>query len=552
LIANFALDQFFIVMIYDVAILIGNWFGSNAYLQGNPANIFLNFGNRNAKNQGNFSILPRNNKLQTILSYIENEYVDTVNIAELTEAAIPEIVQQLDPHSVYIPARELQKYNEPLKGNFSGIGIQFNMMDDTVAVINTIPNGPSEMVGLLPGDRIVLVDDTLIAGVNFSTDQVIRRLKGEKGSLVKVSVYRRGNDELLDFEIIRDDIPLYSVDVSYMISEKTGYIKISNFSQTTFDEFMNGVKVLHNKGMSRLILDLRGNGGGLMEPATNIADQFLEGKKMIVYTMGKNRPKFEIFSTNQGELKNDEVIILIDEFSASASEILAGAIQDNDRGMIIGRRSFGKGLVQEQTEFTDGSALRLTIARYYTPTGRSIQKPYELGDEKYYEDLSSRFENGEFINPDSIHFADSLKFTTPGGKTVYGGGGIMPDIFIPFDTTGFSDYFTSVRSKLLVYRFAFDYTEKYREKLSGLKDHEKVVSYLEKNTNYFNDFIYFADKKGVKPVWTDIRKSEMIIRTQIKAYIARNLLDNEGYFPIIKEIDQTLLEAIRIFEEDNN
>jgi carboxyl-terminal processing protease len=532
-----------------IGILIGNWYGANLYKSGSTGNTLINLKSSQLKDGDlSFSLLPRTNKINSILSYIENEYVDTVDLGKLTEAAIPEMISKLDPHSIYIPARDLQRFNEPLMGNFSGIGIQFNMIEDTVAVVNTIPNGPSEIVGIMAGDRIVEVDDTLIAGLNLSTDQVIRKLKGKKGSIVRVGVIRRGEKEMLEFEIVRDDIPLYSVDVSYMISDSVGYMKISNFSQTTYREFIEGVEELHAEGMKKFIVDLRGNGGGVMDAATNIADQFLEENKLIVYTQGKNRPRYDIFSTSKGVCKDDEVIILIDEFSASASEILAGAIQDNDRGTIVGRRSFGKGLVQEQIEFRDGSALRLTIARYYTPTGRSIQKPYDLGDEHYYEDLHERFTNGELENPDSIHFADSLKFLTPGGKVVYGGGGIMPDVFVPLDTTGISTYFTRLRSMGLIYRFAFDYTDKYRQKMENFSSSLEIENYLDNKTRYFQDFLSYAESKGVKKVPADIPVSEEIIRTQIKAYIARNLIDNKGYYPIIMDIDNTLLKALEILK----
>ncbi len=539
-------------LILIAGILIGNWYGANIYKSENSGNALLNLKNYQLKDGDlNFSILPRVNKLNSVLSYIENEYVDTVNINELSEAAIPEIVSKLDPHSVYIPARDLQKYNEPLQGNFSGIGIQFNMIEDTVAVVNTIPNGPSEIVGIMAGDRIIEVDDSVIAGKNMTTDQIIRKLKGERGSIVEVGVIRRGEDEMLEFEIVRDDIPLYSVDVSYMLEDKIGYMKISNFSQTTFREFIEGVEKLHNSGMEKFIIDLRGNGGGIMDAATNVADQFLDENKLIVYTQGKNRPRYDVFSSSKGVCKDDQVVILIDEFSASASEILAGAIQDNDRGTIVGRRSFGKGLVQEQIEFRDGSALRLTIARYYTPTGRSIQKPYLPGDEHYYEDIYKRFESGEFESMDSIHFDDSLKFETPGGRIVYGGGGIMPDVFVPLDTTGISPYFSKIRSMGLIYRFAFDYTDQLRHKVENLSSSQEISDYLENNTDYFTSFLKYAADKGVKRVPEEISESEEIIRVQIKAYVARNLIDNIGYYPMIRKIDNTLEKAVSLMKNDS-
>ncbi len=533
-------------MLLITGILIGNWYGSN-YSKSNTFPSILNKLKQSGDKEISFSLLPRTNKVSTILSYIENEYVDTVDISVLTEAAIPPLVEKLDPHSIYIPARELQKFNEPLTGNFSGIGIQFNMINDTIAIINTIPNGPSEIVGIHAGDRIILVDDSLVAGQNINSDNIVKMLKGLKGTTVKVSIARRNEKELLEFEITRDDIPLYSVDVAYMINSKTGYLKISTFAQTTYNEFIEGINKLHEEGMTKLILDLRGNGGGLMDPAIHIADQFLSEGKLIVYTQGKSRPKHEFRSTAKGICKEDEVIILIDEFSASASEILAGALQDNDRGTIVGRRSFGKGLVQEQIEFKDGSALRLTIARYYTPTGRSIQKPYDENKEDYYSDIHNRFINHEFENSDSIHFADSLKYITPEGKTVYGGGGIMPDIFIGIDTTGTSPYFNRVRNLGLIYRFAFDFTDKHRSNLMEMEDLSSLVKYLDKSS-YFNDFISYAKDKGVNPNYREIEISRIIISSQLKAYIARNIMDNDGFYPIIRDVDLTLLDAEKMFD----
>ena len=388
-------------IILIIGILIGNWYSSNFY--GQNLSLKQIFGSGNSSdphgNIGGMSIMPSSNKLSSILNYISSEYVDTISIESLTESTIPTILEELDPHSVYIPARDLTKYNEPLVGNFSGIGVQFNMVDDTVAIVNTIPNGPSEIVGIIAGDRIVNVNGRNVAGVKLPSDSIVGMLRGPKGTTVKVEISRKSEKNLLEFEITRGDIPLYSVDVAYMISEETGYIKISGFAQTTYDEFIEAVEKLHQKGMNKLILDLRSNGGGIMDAATRIADQFLEDNKLIVYTQGKARARYDVFSTAKGICQEDEVCILIDEFSASASEILAGAIQDNDRGTIIGRRSFGKGLVQEQIQFKDGSALRLTIARYYTPTGRSIQKPY--GDDKldYYSDLTTRYAHGNLRMP---------------------------------------------------------------------------------------------------------------------------------------------------------
>ncbi len=488
-------------------------------------------------------ISPKNDKINSALYYVLNEYVDTVSVSKINETVVPAILKNLDPHSVYIPAKEFQRYNEPLEGNFSGIGVQFNMTDDSVAIINTIPNGPSEIVGILPGDRIIAVDDSVVAGVKMPSDDIVSMLKGKKGTSVKVKIKRHNIAAPIDFEIIRDDIPLYSVDVHYMISDEIGYIKISQFAQTTYKEFISAAENLKAEGMKKLILDLRGNGGGIMGAATSIADQFLDDGHLIVYTEGRSRPRRNEYASSKGILKEDILLILLDEFSASASEILAGAMQDNDRAMIIGRRSFGKGLVQEQMKFSDGSAIRLTVAKYYTPTGRSIQKPYINGNEEYYKDLNKRYIHGEFESADSIQFSDSLKFVTPGGKIVYGGGGVMPDIFVPIDTSGITAYYSRVRSLGLIYRFAFKYTDLHRKEMIDMNNAEEISNYLDMQ-NIKSDFIAYASSEGVKTNYQQFRESEEIILTQIKAYIARNMIDNVGFYPIIKSIDHTLQVAI--------
>lgn len=490
-----------------------------------------------------FSLTPKGNKISSALQYIVNEYVDTVSMQNLNESVMPALLENLDPHSVYIPASDFQRYSEPLVGNFSGIGVSFNLTDDTVAIINTIPNGPSEMVGILAGDRIILVDDSLVAGVNMPSDDIVKMLKGPKNTVVKVTVYRRDTQEILDFEITRDDIPIYSVDVAYMIDETTGFIKISQFAQTTYREFMQAIEKLKAQGVEKLIIDLRRNGGGIMEAATMIADQFLKEGQLIVYTEGRTRPRENDYATSRGILKDDQVVILIDEASASASEILAGAIQDNDRGIVIGRRSFGKGLVQEEMRFNDGSALRLTVARYYTPTGRSIQRPYANGAEDYYHDIADRVMRGELEHLDSIKFDDSRRFVTPGGKIVYGGGGIMPDVFVPIDTSGSSVYFNKARSLGLMYRFAFFYADRERTSLEPFSTAMEIEEYLD-NSDIMKEFIDYARQKGLQPDYEDIHISEEILLKTVKAYIARNIIDNDGFYPIIADIDNTLQVAI--------
>ncbi|MHC1703124.1 MAG: S41 family peptidase [Tenuifilaceae bacterium] len=491
---------------------------------------------------------PKTDKLNNVLKYIENDYVDTFGMPRLVELTLPSVLKNLDPHSIYIPASEFQNVNEPLEGGFDGIGVQYNMPNDTIMVINPIKGGPSEKLGVLAGDRIVKINGKNVAGIKFPNDSVPKLLKGPTGTKVKISIKRKGVNELIDFEIIRAKIPIYSVDISYMLTNDIGFIKISTFSKTTYNEFMRGVEKLSGLGMKKLIVDLRGNNGGYMDEATNIADEFLDSAKLIVYTQGKSRPRQNIFSNPGGECINTDVVILIDEFSASASEILAGAIQDNDRGTIIGRRSFGKGLVQEQIFFSDGSALRLTTARYYTPSGRSIQKPYMPGNNDYFNDISNRFQHGEFQEADSIKFSDSLKFQTSKGRVVYGGGGIMPDIFVPLDTTGISPYLTKVANRNLIYRFSFEFTDKHRNETRNLKDFESVETYLN-SFNLLDEFISYAAIKGVPANEKQIKHSKLILETQIKAYIARNLIDDDGFYPYIREIDEALERAIEFLSK---
>jgi carboxyl-terminal processing protease len=525
-------------------------------------------------------IRPRYDKLNNILNIIDRNYVDSVNRNDLVEAAIPAILKKLDPHSVYIPARDLARANESLQGNFEGIGISFNMLTDTILVISTIPGGPSEKLGLLAGDKILYVNDSLVAGKGISDEDVMGMLKGPKGTVVNVKILRKGYNELLTFSIVRDKIPIYSVDVAYMVNDNIGYIRINNFAMTTYDEFMKSLRELKSMGMTKLIVDLRGNSGGIMEDAIQIANQFLQNDQLIVYTMGRTQPRNDARATGKGEFETGDLVILMDEWSASASEILAGAIQDNDRGTIIGRRSFGKGLVQEPILFPDGSGMRLTIARYYTPTGRSIQKPYAEGFEDYYDDLNARYDRGEFKVSDSIHFSESLKFTTPGGRTVYGGGGIMPDKFVPVDTSEISPYFLRVRP--FIYPFALKYTEKNRVTLNKFTGVGELEKYLDKQ-GLLDQFIDYVSSKSAIPlksypvvinpdgsatpdltrepavrpspgpgIKTDpegLRISSRIIHTQIKAYIARNILDNKGFYPIWEHIDTTLKFAIDFLKQ---
>jgi carboxyl-terminal processing protease len=489
-------------------------------------------------------IYPRSDKITNIINFISKEYVDKVDKTNLIEKTIPKVLEDLDPHSYYIPASEFQKVNEPLEGNFSGIGVQFNMLNDTLIVIKAISNGPSERVGIQSGDRFITVDGDTVAGVHLPSDSIVKKLKGPQGTQVTVGVHRTGVKDLIDFTIVRDQIPLYSVDASYMITNNIGYVKVNMFSRTTFEEFAEAVAKLLGRGMEKIIVDIRGNAGGLLPIAVKMVDQFLDEDQLIVYTQGNAQKREEYRASKGGLCSGLEVAILIDETSASASEILAGAIQDNDRGLLIGRRSYGKGLVQTQNMLSDGSALRLTIARYYTPSGRCIQKSYTHGTEEYYNELNERYIHGDYMEVDSNLFNDSLKYTTPGGRIVYGGGGIMPDIFVPWDTSAVTDYLISVRNHGLIYRFALEYTDMNRIKLGEFKTIDDFTAFLDKD-NVMKKFISYAAKKGVKYNAKQIKISKKIIDTQLKAYIARNIFDNEGYYPIIQNIDNTLQVAIQ-------
>jgi carboxyl-terminal processing protease len=454
----------------------------------------------------------------------------------------------LDPHSVYIPAREFADANDPLMGNFEGIGVQFKIERDTVMVVNTIPGGPSEKAGILAGDRIIKADGINMAGIKIENEKVMKLLKGPKGTKVKVSIFRKGLKKLIEITITRDVIPTWSIDISYPVTHDIGYIKLSKFSATTDDELHDAMTELRNKGVKKLILDLRGNSGGYLQEAIAVADEFLPAGKLIVYTQGLHRPKQVAKATSEGVWDDLPVEILIDEGSASASEIVAGAIQDNDRGTIIGRRSFGKGLVQEQIGLSDGSALRLTVARYYTPTGRCIQKPYTKGADEYYMEYYHRMQDGELESADSIKLNDSLKYKTPGGKTVYGGGGIMPDIFIPIEHNAGLKFYNESVNKGILYQFAFDYTDKNRAALKAFKDAEQFDRNFLITGNIYNEFVAYADKNGIKYPPAEIASSQQHISELMKSYIARNLFDAKGFYPIFLRTDKTFLKAVEVFK----
>ena len=499
---------------------------------------------------GIFSLVPSTkDKLKEVIGYVEDNYVDTISRKVLEEKAITGLLEKLDPHSVYISAEEFHDANDPLLGSFEGIGVQFRIENDTVTVINPVSGGPSEKLGIRAGDRIVKVDGKNIAGIKISTNDVMRKLKGPKGTKVQVAIFRRGAGGLVDFTITRDVIPTYSMDIAYIPEPGIGYIRLNNFSATTHDEVHNAIETLQREGMKQLIVDLRGNGGGYLKAAIDVADEFLGSGELIVYTEGMHHEREVSKATSDGLFEKGDLIILVDEGTASAAEIVSGAIQDHDRGLIIGRRSFGKGLVQEQLDFKDGSALRLTVARYYTPTGRCIQKSYKDGLEMYNSDYYHRFMNGELEHPDSIKFPDSLKYKTPKGRTVYGGGGIMPDIFIPLEKDSALAYYNLCINKGLVYQFAFDYTDRNRPRMTHFKnvdqfDHGFVITEI-----IYSDFIQYADKKGVKHTGKDLTKSDRYVKTMLKAYIGRNLLDNNGFFPILNTIDPGFLKAVEMLRK---
>lgn len=489
------------------------------------------------------------NKLNALLRIIDDQYVDTVNMGELVEEAMPQILSELDPHSSYIPAKDLEAVNADLKGSFSGIGIQFTIQNDTIHVNSVIQGGSSEKVGLMAGDRIVEVDDSAFVGKIVTNSEAMKRLKGEKGSKVKLGVYRPGEKDLLHFTVIRGNIPVKSIDAAYMINEKVGYIKVNKFGETTYPELLIALAKLNQKNCEGLIVDLRGNTGGYMAAAIQMVNEFLPNNRLIVYTQGRKSPREDYNSNGTGSNQKMPLVVLVDEGSASASEIFAGAIQDNDRGTIVGRRSFGKGLVQQPIEFSDGSAIRLTIARYYTPSGRCIQKPYEKGKESEYElDLLTRYEHGEFFSADSIKQDETEVYHTRLGRPVYGGGGIMPDIFVPQDTTGMTSYFRMAANRGLIIRYTFDYTDQNRSTLQKYDTPEKMEAYL-KGQNLLNKFAAWAEKKGLKRRNNLMMKSRRLFEMSLYGNIIYNMLGMEAYVEYLNESDKTVLKAVEILEK---
>ncbi len=488
------------------------------------------------------------NKINNLLDYIEQQYVDTVNRTQLENKTITSMLKSLDPHSDFIPAADFSAVNEPLEGNFDGVGIEFNIINDTIRVINPIIGGPSEKLGIKAGDKLIKVEGKNITGKKVTSKDVFDKLRGKSGSIVNVSILRAGIKKPIEFKITRGKIPLYSLDIAYIVKPGIGYIKISRFASTTYDEFLDAFNALTKQGMKKLILDLRGNGGGFLKTAVELADEFLMDGLQIVYTEGKAHPKKVYNASSRGGFENNEMAVLIDEGSASASEIVAGALQDNDRATIIGRRSFGKGLVQDQIDLSDGSAVRLTIARYYTPTGRCIQKPYNKSLDDYYNEEYSRFEQGELYNVDSIKVDKTKQFKTPGGKTVYGGGGIVPDIFVPLDSVKYSPVVNRLFYSGALNSFAFEFTDKYRSKfLNVYKNAADFILKYKISQNEISEMNAYLEAKKVNTI--HLIGNEKGFDRILKALIGRNLFDKDAYYPILNQNDNSILKAISVLSE---
>lgn len=520
-------------------------------------------------------------KFDDVLNLIETKYVDSPDYDKLVEEAIIGMVKELDPHSEYMTAEEYEKMNEPLSGNFEGIGVQFNIIKDTIAVVSPISGGPSERLGIRSGDKIVVIEDTVVAGIGITNNDVIKKLRGDKGTKVRIKIYRRGNKDLIDYTIVRDKIPIFSCDASYMLNEEVGYIKLNRFAQTTMDEFYEAIAELEPLGMKHLVLDLRGNSGGYLNTAIQLSDEFLEDKQLIVYTEGVSSPKREHFATNQGRFEKGKLVVLIDEGSASASEIVSGAVQDHDRGLIVGRRSFGKGLVQRPFKLRDGSTLKLTTARYYTPAGRCIQRPYEEGNDEYRMEGRRRRDNGELFSADSIHVDDQQEFFTDNKRKVYGGGGILPDVFVPLDTSETSELLTQLLSKGLFFQYINEYVDANRDELKlKFPDFETFDSGFSVDGKFLDDFLAYAesemkteqkkeadeeaededtdadeisdadDKKDFATIKKEgLETSGNIIRLRLKALLARTLWQTEAFYRVMNSEDDAVTKAIESIED---
>lgn len=519
-----------IPVVLAAAVIVGMFFG-------------LRFPNNN-------KVAENDRKLNAILNLIAQNYVDTTNLNDLIELSIPEILGYLDPHTTYFTAEDLQAANDDLNGSFSGIGISFVMVNDTIGVVEVISGGPSEKVGLMAGDKIVTIDDSVATGSTMTNSEVMKRLRGSKGSKVKLGIKRQNTAKTLTFTVTRGDIPVNSVDAYYMIDKTTGYVKVNQFGRQTYDEFITAMASLNEEGAERYIIDLRGNGGGFMEIAVLMVNEFLPIDQPIVFTKGRDKRKdTELWSDGNGSFQDAEVAVLIDEFSASASEIFAGALQDNDRGLIVGCRSFGKGLVQNEFMLPDQSAIRLTIARYYTPSGRCIQKDYKEGMLNYEKEVLERYMNGELYSRDSMKIDKSQVFTTKFGRTVYGGGGIVPDIFVARDTTGITSYYIDIANAGLLQRYAFNYCNEHRKSLSNMKDYNEFLSTAPSDEALLKDFADYASRNGIAPRWYYINLSRDIIVTNLKALIARDTFGSQAFYPIVNRQDNTVLAALKALNQ---
>ena len=484
-------------------------------------------------------------KVDRLLQLMEKAYVDSLNIDSITDEVMMEMVQKLDPHSAYIPKEDLEMVNSELAASFSGIGVQFSIQQDTVRIVAVIAGGPCEGVGVLAGDKIITVDDSTFVGKKMNNEKVMKTLRGPKGTQVKLGIIRAGVNEPLSFTVTRGDIPVHSVDAKFIIDNNIGFVRVNKFGETTYKEFIAALAELSSKGADRFIVDLRENSGGYMEMAIRMANEFLSRGDLIVYSQGRAYPRYEATANGSGRFKNVPLVVLIDNFSASASEIFAGAMQDNDRATIVGRRSFGKGLVQQQVPFDDGSAVRLTVARYYTPSGRCIQKPYVMGEqEDYAKDLEERWEHGEFYSADSIHFSDTTTYRTKNGRIVRGGGGIMPDVFVGRDTSLNTPWYNRCVNLAYTYQFAYQYTDAHRKELNKYKDWQSLEKYLIKQ-DIIPEFVQFAEGKGVEPNQAEIQKSRPLMTRLLHAYIVRNILGDEGFFPLFERDDEITKVAVK-------
>lgn len=528
--SNFLLPFFFAITL-SAGVALGYFF------------TFKNSGSAIAGNRGKGG-----GRINNLLDYIEMQYVDTVNRKQLENKTILSMLKSLDPHSDYIPAEDFSAVNEPLEGNFDGIGIEFNIIHDTIRVVNPIIGGPSEKLGIKAGDKIIKVNSKVVAGTNITNKEVFEKLRGKSGTQVLVEIMRPGQKNLLKFDITRGKIPIYSIDIAYMLTSDVGFIKISRFAGTTYEEYLNAFNELSKKGMKKLVLDLRGNGGGFLKTAVDLSDEFLSEGLQIVYTEGRAHPKKIYEATGKGGFENAPLVVLIDEGSASASEIVAGALQDNDRATIIGRRSFGKGLVQDQIDLPDGSAVRLTIARYYTPTGRCIQKPYDKSLDAYYNEEIDRYEHGELYNADSMKIDKTKQYRTPNGKVVYGGGGIVPDIFVPLDTAKYSHTTNRLYSTGVLNSFAFDYADAHRSTLT--KKYSSASSFIKGfdfSTVDISELNAYIEKQSIK---IKVSSADTGIKTLLKALIGRTLYDKDAYYPVLNAGDAAIRKAIEVLSAE--